>query len=321
MSAPAQSDVPSSRFYDMDALRAFAMSLGVVLHTCLFLTVGTGWPVLDAAADEADQVYGTINAVIHGFRMPLFFMVSGFFSALLWQRRGLRALAVQRLKRVGVPLALGCLTIIPAIALIVIAAGLVEEDIPLFILPFIGLFDMAHLWFLWYLLLMAAGFLVLVKMGLQFRHPVIWWLAIPVTCGFMLLMDQRAFGADSIFGVYIPVIESELSLLPNPIVLGYYFSYFLFGAFLYRRGFVVQSWWAAAIIPAVPAYYFGSHFLAAGYDGSGPLISAPFQTAFAWLLCFGMLGLFRWMAARESTWDHLLFRCVLLDVPCSRPPS
>ena len=118
----------------------------------------------------------------------------------------------------------------------------------------------------------------------------------------MLLMDQRAFGADSIFGVYIPVIESELSLLPNLIVLGYYFPYFLFGAFLYRRGLVVQSWWAAAIIPAVPAYYFGSHFLGAGYDGSGLLISAPFQTAFAWFLSFGMLGLFHWMAGCESTW-------------------
>ena len=32
------------------------------------------------------------------------------------------------------------------------------------------------------------------------------------------------------------------------------------------------------------------------------MISAPFQTAFAWLLCFGMLGLFRWIAARESPW-------------------
>lgn len=45
--------------------------------------------------------------------MPLFFLISGFFTAMLWQKRGLRALVVHRLKRIALPLLLCMVTIIP----------------------------------------------------------------------------------------------------------------------------------------------------------------------------------------------------------------
>jgi len=45
--------------------------------------------------------------VIHGFRMPLFFLLSGFFTAMLWQSRGLQRLWRHRLNRLGLPLAAG----------------------------------------------------------------------------------------------------------------------------------------------------------------------------------------------------------------------
>ena len=101
---------PSNRFHDLDALRAVAMLLGIVLHTALFF-------MPDAFAKEyPDQVSGVYTLVffaIHGFRMPVFFLLSGFFTAMLWQRRGLRQLADHRLKRVGLPLAVGALTVVP----------------------------------------------------------------------------------------------------------------------------------------------------------------------------------------------------------------
>ena len=45
--------------------------------------------------------------------MPLFFMISGFFTAMLWRKRGLGGLVEQRLKRIALPLLIGCLTIVP----------------------------------------------------------------------------------------------------------------------------------------------------------------------------------------------------------------
>ena len=100
-----------TRFHDLDALRAFAMFLGVVLHAALFL-MPIDWP---GVAEEAsfDFPYDEMVHAIHGFRMPIFFLLSGFFTAMLWQRRGLRSLVNHRLKRVGLPLLIGAFTIIP----------------------------------------------------------------------------------------------------------------------------------------------------------------------------------------------------------------
>ncbi len=76
----------SPRFHDLDALRATAMLLGVVLHATLFL-IPAAWPIQDAWAGSVppqENPYGYLLSAIHGFRMPVFFLLSGFFTALLW---------------------------------------------------------------------------------------------------------------------------------------------------------------------------------------------------------------------------------------------
>src|SRR5688572_28504993 len=47
--------------------------------------------------------------------MPLFFLLSGFFTAMLWRKRGLKSLLWHRFWRVFVPCMLGLVTIIPAV--------------------------------------------------------------------------------------------------------------------------------------------------------------------------------------------------------------
>ena len=76
---------------------------------------------------EVSGIYTLMFFVIHGFRMPVFFLLSGFFTALLWQRRGLRQLAIQRLKRIGLPLAIGAFTVIPITTFAFLWAFDVEE--------------------------------------------------------------------------------------------------------------------------------------------------------------------------------------------------
>ncbi len=97
------------RRHDMDALRAFAMLLGIILHAALSMTGGP-WIVQDRASSP---LLGLTVSAIHGFRMPLFFLLSGFFVAMLWRKRGAIGLLKHRGKRIGLPLALGCVTIVP----------------------------------------------------------------------------------------------------------------------------------------------------------------------------------------------------------------
>ena len=295
----------SQRFYDLDALRGVAMFLGIVLHTSVFILpeMLPLWPIHDAAA-SGDPTYTLVIETIHGFRMPVFFLLSGFFSALLWQRRSLRALGMQRLKRVGIPLAVACFTVLPLSIWLLAAAGGYREpyDFPLWTLSLVWLFSLGHLWFLWYLLLMAGAFLLAVRLGLQFLHLVGWWLVIPISIGVSLLMVEPIYGADNPMGI-----------IPNPAVIIYYACFFLFGVFFYRRGFTVRSWWAVALLPAAAAFYAGFQLLGqylADFEGAAPnafmfknpltLSSALIETVCAWLMCFGLMGLFRWAASRES---------------------
>ena len=97
------------RRHDLDALRAIAMLLGIVLHAALsFLPFG--WMVTD---QNTHSYFGVMVEAIHGFRMPLFFLLSGFFTAMLWRKRGLGALILHRFKRIFLPLLIGMFTIIP----------------------------------------------------------------------------------------------------------------------------------------------------------------------------------------------------------------
>ncbi len=100
----------STRRHDLDALRAVAMLLGIIYHAAGSFSVGGPWFVLDGARTPLLHIFMDFT---HGFRMPLFFVVSGFFTAMLWRRRGLKALVNHRFRRVFLPCMLSLVVIIP----------------------------------------------------------------------------------------------------------------------------------------------------------------------------------------------------------------
>ena len=101
----------ADRRHDLDALRAFAMLLGIVLHGALSFMPAM-WPIRDA---QQNELFAWLVGIIHGFRMPVFFVMSGFFTAMLWRRRGLQALLNHRFRRIFLPLLLGVVTLVPAV--------------------------------------------------------------------------------------------------------------------------------------------------------------------------------------------------------------
>src|SRR4051794_4492461 len=98
-----------ARRSDLDALRAGAMLLGIVLHASLSF-FPSYWMVTDRLQNDS---FGVVFSAIHGFRMPLFFVMSGYFSAMLLHRRGRGALIKHRFHRVFLPLLAGIFTIVP----------------------------------------------------------------------------------------------------------------------------------------------------------------------------------------------------------------
>ncbi|MBP51567.1 MAG: hypothetical protein CMI27_00300 [Opitutae bacterium] len=76
------------------------MLLGILLHGLLSFLPIPIWPVQDINQSE---IYMIPLMFIHGFRMSLFFFISGFFTRMMWQKRGTLSLLRHRAKRIVLP--------------------------------------------------------------------------------------------------------------------------------------------------------------------------------------------------------------------------
>ena len=67
------------RYYAFDSLRAFMMLLGLVLHTALGYTTGSPSDMELPYQDvQTSRFFDGLVSFIHIFRMPTFFVMSGF---------------------------------------------------------------------------------------------------------------------------------------------------------------------------------------------------------------------------------------------------
>jgi len=348
------------RRHDLDALRGVAMLLGIVLHAALAYVPGIPWPVHDA---RLAPWLGLVVIAIHGFRMPLFFLVSGFFTALLWRRGGVAGMLRQRFTRVFIPLVLASVTLLPALGWMTprglgqVAAGkaaapvvassprgadgepdaaagdprprgragdgplarvrgayrnwLLSPDFILTLPPngeprslLVGR-TFSYLWFLWFLCWYAAGFAAVATAARMLHVPglprrlvgssaaLLWVVPLSLVPQLFMGLFRPSFGPDT-----------SLGLLPQPHVLAYYAVFFGSGAVLFLAGddeaAVGRRWpilLAVALLVCLPA---GLATMAR------PAITAVPQVLYAWLMCFGCIGLFRWLVPTESRgWRYL----------------
>jgi surface polysaccharide O-acyltransferase-like enzyme len=92
----------SIRYHGLDALRGMAMLLGIVLHAALpyIPNVEAFWP----ADDSSSHVINTIFQFIHIWRMPLFFILAGFFANLIISKKSWKSWWGNRFLRIGLPI-------------------------------------------------------------------------------------------------------------------------------------------------------------------------------------------------------------------------
>lgn len=106
---PVDRNTADPRRTDLDVLRGVAMLLGIVLHSFMSFMPGP-WPVQDSRQND---LFFIPVAAIHMFRMPLFFLLSGFFAMFILRKQGLRGMLRHRTRRVLLPLLLALITIVP----------------------------------------------------------------------------------------------------------------------------------------------------------------------------------------------------------------
>ena len=92
----------NDRLHALDALRAFALFLGIYFHASLSYMPGLDeWVVTDSSTGP---VIWLLSGFSHLFRMSLFFFIAGYFARLVYHRKGFGYFVRDRAKRIALPL-------------------------------------------------------------------------------------------------------------------------------------------------------------------------------------------------------------------------
>jgi glucan biosynthesis protein C len=246
----------SARLHGLDAVRGYALLLGVVFHaSASFLVTGHPvWPVMD---DHPSQVLSGLFFVSHIFRMATFFLIAGFFARMSFHKKGLGGFMKDRAKRIALPLVVGWPIIFAAIiAAAIYGHWVAGSEIPKPPAPGgphpPGAFPLTHLWFLYLLLwlyaivLAARAVVVRLDPAGRFRQGVdavvrrvmtvpfaIAILAVPGAAALMLQPQWLAW-----FGVPTP----DQSLIPTLPALAEFLTAFGFGRLLHRQPDLIGVW-------------------------------------------------------------------------------
>jgi len=306
------SAVAKQHYHSLDALRAAMMLLGLYLHTVMsYGTIGA-WPWKPAA------LTGSLNfslLLIHVFRMPVFFLLAGFFAALLVRSRALRQAAENRLRRILVPLLVSWAAIFPLVAALTALAtvGWNPTSLAAAFSAFLGHARPLHLWFLEYLLLLYVSAAVaipstailpvrlraalnrLFRTAVQSRSgPALF--ALP---SFAALLPMRFVGFDD-----------PSSFVPAPRIVLAYAIPFAFGWLLFRNLdlfdlFRRRAWAYAAASVLVFLIHLG---LRQASPGASAMFFAEraLHSVALWCFTFALLGLsLRYFDRPDPVWRYL----------------
>ncbi|WP_395373293.1 acyltransferase family protein [Marinicella sp. W31] len=232
------------RYHYMDNLRALAMLMGIFFHAALAYSPITHFVWLTAEKEKSVSL-DVIAWFTHLFRMPLFFLIAGFFALYLIEKRGLPRFLKNRGLRVLLPL----LIFLPLV-LWSIKAGiewaLVHVDNPSLLLQFIGLaknnpdapkppFSMGHLWFLYNLAMFYVVFVVLWK--LRFFDSV--WVKKMMSRSFILLI-LPVLVIPAFFSQAAPHPAPE-GIMPQWWSFAFYGVLFIVGACIYKHQAILED--------------------------------------------------------------------------------
>jgi fucose 4-O-acetylase-like acetyltransferase len=316
-SNPTSSDRRSERQHYLDAIRVSAILLLIPYHAARYVQKGFG----------EDRVVDAGVWFLHTWHMPLFFAISGFLAATALRRSSAMRQVRSRLRRLGIPLVIGMLTVVPLANFFVIEAAALwsrDQKVPVKReLTFGHVFNLTpqHLWFLDYLLVISLV-AIAVWMAIQtwpklgaairrgFQVVITSWWGIPALAAISALILSTKAG-------WVAGGSMSDSLMPVPTLLVYFSFFFLFGWLLsgqddlsevLKRGAWLRFVAGALIaIPGFVLFYNNTDFT--GNVGSAGALAENGQLRMiglfavglvCWLMLFGIWGLLARYVNRES---------------------
>lgn len=301
------------------------MLLGIVLHATIAYKIKPlpTWP-----QDPGYQhwTFDYVYFLIHSFRMPLFFLIAGYFCRFLYYRIGEKAFVIHRVKRILIPFVFSIVLILP----FTIFPFLVYRNSTVY--PgdwnkiftvswhqLIGWNGMAHLWFLYYMLIYYAGVVLLLRLRLlqafkgifQFFSGLMNKVSLDnITMLFVLAIPAAAM----LFMVPELFLHVDTGIVPGIPFLGFFGIFFFIGWWINSQAAAVFSWmvnnWFLFLVAGlgISVFLFWGEFHERWKDSNLYLRQAIKLLAAVqvMLLVYGTIGFFlKFCRSEKRTWKYV----------------
>lgn len=328
--------VEPQRYSSFDALRASMMLLGVVIHSATaYCTLPDVWWLKDPSTS---RVMDALVLWLHLFRLPVFFVMAGFFAAMLIEKRGWQGFIENRTARLFLPLLAGMFTVYPFLRCIsvyfwnekhrgdgwggvsrFIHGGRLGNDI-----------EPAHFWFLQILLFICLAAAPLSKwLNGWLSHA--WFRAVLVSRLAPFLFAIPTFATLAMMDVGL--LDTPHDFTPPLRIYLAYAVFFTFGwglwlnrdllARLKRGGWPEVVCTVPMIVPII---------ILIEQRSAGKLGVAALNALAAWLMVYGLISIFlrlervadpRWRYLSDSAyWVYMAHPVVLvlIEIPLMHAP-
>lgn len=160
----------SAREHHWDSLRAFLMLLGIPYHAAMVYHSRVLW---DVQSPDKSELLTFLSGVLVSFRMPAFFIVAGYFAAMMLEKRAPLEWLQGRIIRLGLPFVTGLVLLAPVQVALVDLNSAMMGVIPMADALDLAASDVAHPGFSWIMHLWFLPALLIYSMLLVFSQS---WL-------------------------------------------------------------------------------------------------------------------------------------------------
>lgn len=300
------------RIHSLDALRAVMMLLGLVLHSALTYNVtnhGNSWSLKDPYSTHLSTDF--IVFLIHSFRMPIFFLVAGFFGSMLFYERKPIKMVKNRISRIVYPFIVFLFILWSIIIFTFDYTGSVFSSIKNPIITTLSSFSdfssflpktTFHLWFLYYLILITTATVLLgllLKKSKNISNKITkhfnWVIKKP------LIRILFFSGLTTLIFLFLKtfMINASVSLIPDLSTFIFHFYFYLVGWILFKSKDLLNTMMKydkiSVLLAVIITITQGLIIQKSNSDilsNSNSIMLMILSSIIIWLFIFGITGLF-----------------------------
>ena len=233
------------RLFYLDNLKTFALLLGVLFHTSIVYALDIGYAIKNS---NLSYLFNILTHLIHVFRMPLFFFLSGFFSYMVLDNKGGKNFTLSRIERMFAPMLVGLVFFSPVQYYLVYNQKHSSISFWKFYSIFFttSQFDFSHIWFLVYLSIFS--FILIIEYKFRIIEKI--FISTKFFFRFKMILSNNNFFADSYYLLFGKGVlfcftaffftnfifnKDESILRIQPVSFFYYLSFFISGVIAYKN--------------------------------------------------------------------------------------